>query len=440
VKSLALLAAALIFVTCHTTQGAGPLDALVIEGVSLVDCEANTLRPNVTIVIEGDRIVSVGTDPEDVPRGAHFLPGKGKWVIAGLVDTHVHESSEAYLQVMLAWGVTTVHLMPRRPPDDPVGIERESEQALSATPRLQLTEMFAGEFPDNILPGVYELEKPRTVEEARRAVRASHDRGYRQIKIIQDDSVLWSGARHRVPMLSQPVYEALVSEARSLGMRVYVHATQREVASAALSTGLDAFMHGVMDEELGAEIWQRMTRSGSVWTPTVNALHCFGDQRAYAALTLTDESFTNAMPDAERAHVTRVAGSESPLFLPALADLVQHHSTYREVLLANTRGARDAGVTLAVGTDGGPAGISTHLELEFLQDGGLTPFEVLTAATRGGALALGREADLGSIEPGKLADLVVLNADPSVDVRNCRSIEWVIKGGAVYSPPQAPGN
>ena len=71
-----------------------------------------------------------------------------------------------------------------------------------------------------------------------------------------------------------------------------------------------------------------------------------------------------------------------------------------------------------------------------LQAGGLTPTEVLTAATRGGAIALGRQADLGSIEVGKLADMVVLNADPTADVRNCREIEWVIKGGWVYRPRQ----
>ena len=103
------------------------------------------------------------------------------------------------------------------------------------------------------------------------------------------------------------------------------------------------------------------------------------------------------------------------------------------MLGANARSELDAGVAVAVGGDGGPAGVSTQLELELLQEHGLTPIECLAAATRGGALALGWEADVGSIEVGKLADFVVLTADPTLDIRNCRSIAFVVKGGTAHA-------
>ena len=128
--------------------------------------------------------------------------------------------------------------------------------------------------------------------------------------------------------------------------------------------------------------------------------------------------------------------AEESIVRPQTAFLVENTESHVATLARNTRCAQDAGIPVAVGTDGGPGGISTHIELELLQTGGLTPTEVLIAATHGGAIALGREEDLGSVEVGKLADLVVLNADPTADVKNCRQIEWVIKGGAVHRPRQ----
>jgi imidazolonepropionase-like amidohydrolase len=409
---------------------------LVIKNVTLVDSRTGVKEPGVTIVVSGDRIVSIGARPDPLPSDVRVLDGTGKWVIPGFVDAHVHDASEDYLRDMLAWGVTAIHLMPNVPPDKPIEMESLSEMAQTSTPRIQLTEMFAGEFPDNLFPGVYQFIKPQTVDEARQSVRESNARGYRQIKIIRDDSVQWSGEAHRVPIIPQPVYEAMVREAHELGMRVYVHATQRDISRAAFATGVDAFMHGVMDVELAANDWQKMATARIVWTPSTNALHCFGDQRSYARRVLADERFVALLEESERASWTGMAESEGAIIPPPTAFLVENTEMYIATLDKNTRHALDAGIPIAVGTDGGPAGVSTHLEMEFLQTGGLTPSEVLTAATHGGAVALGRQADMGSVEVGKLADMVVLNGDPTADVRNSREIEWVIKGGVDYRPRQ----
>ena len=128
------------------------------------------------------------------------------------------------------------------------------------------------------------------------------------------------------------------------------------------------------------------------------------------------------------------------MFLPALGTLVENTDAYVSVLAANTRAAQTAGVVVAVGSDGGPAGISTHLELEFLQESGLTATDAVAAATYGGAVALGREEELGSVEVGKLADMVILNSDPTVDIRNSRDIAWVVKGGRAYQPHELMAN
>jgi len=444
-KNPAFLGLALLFAGCRATdvQVRFDLATLVIEGATLVDACSGSQRPGVTIVVAGERITFVGEGvPSALPSGVRVIDATGKWVIPGLIDVHVHDASEAYLRRLLLWGVTSIHLMPNAPPDSPLEMERASRAAGAPTPRLQVTAMFAGAFPDNLVP-VYEFRKPRTVEEARRDVRELHANGYRQIKIIQDDTTLWAGEGLRSLLIPEPVVLGLVEEAHAQGMRVYVHATQRDVARSAIGAGLEAFMHGVMDVELAADDWRRMRAAGTVWTPAFNAPLLFGDQRLYAIRVMQDSRFSIIMPSADRPHAFIMTDSErshwkdlvradGPIVMPAMMHLVEHTAAYMEVLGANTRSALDAGVAIAVGSDGGPAGVSTHLELELLQEHGLTPLECLAAATRGGALALGWEADVGSIEVGKLADFVVLNADPAADIRNCRSIEFVVKGGTIY--------
>jgi imidazolonepropionase-like amidohydrolase len=106
--------------------------------------------------------------------------------------------------------------------------------------------------------------------------------------------------------------------------------------------------------------------------------------------------------------------------------------------LANLAAVHRAGVAVAMGTDAGNPltlhGPSVYWEMEAMQQAGMSPMEVLVAATRNGARAMGREPDLGTLEAGKLADLVVLGADPTADVRNVREVRLVMRGGALSTP------
>ena len=351
----------------------------------------------------------------------------------GFVDVHVHHDDPVYLRKTLALGFTTIHLMPSHPHEQPETLETRSRDPQSPSPRLQVSEMFAGEFPDNLVPGAYEFRKPKTEEAARNAVRGLHERGYRQIKIIQDDSRLWAGESWASPRLTPPVFGALVDEARGLGMRVYVHATQLVDTRAAVGAGIDAFMHGTMDAEVDSSLFDRMQAKGIVWTPAHSVLIQFGDYRRYARRVLADERLTASLSPSELEAHRGNAMADSPIRAEAFAVLTEHLDEYLAVLSANTRDAGEAGVVIAVGSDGGPAGVGAHLEMELLQEGGLSPEQVMVAATSGGARALGLEDELGSLEPGSIADLLVLTANPLEDVRNARRIEWVVKGGVPFS-------
>jgi imidazolonepropionase-like amidohydrolase len=133
-------------------------------------------------------------------------------------------------------------------------------------------------------------------------------------------------------------------------------------------------------------------------------------------------------------YIRETSQAATPIWDEKWITITERYEEYLEVAGDNTRQAQQSGVPIAIGSDGGPAGVGAHLEMEFLQEAGLTPAEVLVAATYGGAIALGVEDEIGTVEAGKLADMVVLRANPSANIRNARQIEWVIKGGVVFRP------
>jgi imidazolonepropionase-like amidohydrolase len=292
--------------------------------------------------------------------------------------------------------------------------------------------MFTHEFPDNLVPGAYEFLKPQTEEAARSAVVGLYERGYRQIKIIQDDSRLWAGEQRTSPQLTPPIFNGLVDEAKGLGMRVYVHSTQLEVTRAAVLAGIDAFMHGTMDAQVDSSLFERMAAEGIAWTPTHVVLLQFGDYRRYARRVLADERLRASLSATELSAHQRDAIANSPIRHEAFSVLTEHLDQYIAAVSANTRRAQEAGVVVAIGSDGGPAGTGGHLEMELLYEGGLSPEQVIVAATSGGARALGLQDQLGTLDPGMFADLLVLTANPLADVRNTRQIEWVLKGGVLF--------
>ncbi len=410
--------------------------AVVIQSTTLIDGRTGRAVSETSIVIQDGRIQSVGdVNRVEVPSDARIIDGQGKWVIPGLVDVHTHSAQEGALRRFLALGFTTVHLMPGRSvPDNPGEVEKRSESPENHTPRLHLSPIFSGGFPESAIPGLHQF-KPKTVLEARQAVRGFKQLGFRSIKIIQEDGLPWMGSAV-APRLLPEVFAALVDEAQRLDMRVYVHTTQLVDTRAAILAGLNAFMHGTMDTLIDDSLWGEMLSRKIVWTPTYRVVLAEGDPPDYAQRILSDTKLTESLLDAElskyRSDVSMKAADISSRF-PGLAPNL---STYVSNLHQNTQHAQSRGVTIALGSDGGPPGLGSHLEMEFLYEAGLTPAQVIVAATYGGATALGVDDEIGSIEFGKLADLVVLTADPLEDIRNARKIEWVIKGGVPVKPKE----
>jgi imidazolonepropionase-like amidohydrolase len=414
-----------------------PIQTTVIQSTNVVDGRTGEVTPFMDILIEGGVIRSLGSASGSaseplIPDGARILDGRDKWVMPGLIDVHVHNSDAAYLSKMLAMGVTTIHLMPNHPPDSPAEFMQRSNDPRHQSPRVHMSAMFTRSFPDNLFPGVYEFLKPGSVSEARDQIRMLAEQDYKSIKIIEDDSVLWAGPESVSPRLDPEVFSTLVEQARLRNMRVYIHSTQLEVTRQAVVA--DALLHGTMDFEGDAALWSAMRRNEITWAPVFTALNLFGDFGRYANRLLSDPLLAAALSEPELAQFQEWTKSSTPLFAPGAGVLHANLDQYVDVIARNTRMASDHGITVAVGTDGGPAGASTHLELELMQANGLTAREVIVAASWGGARALGIEAEAGFLDEGRVADLIVLQANPLLDIRNTRKIEWVIKGGIIFEP------
>jgi len=235
-----------------------------------------------------------------------------------------------------------------------------------------------------------------------------------------------------LPTLAPEVLRTIVRTAHESQARVYGHAWRVRDARALLDAGIDGLIHTVADSALDSTLLRRFAaRHTAVATTIAGGLLWFFDRPSYAKLVLADPRLLVSLPDsaraAERAALVRdtiIAAPPDTMF----AYTRRHLASYRETVARNARALLDAGAPLALGSDG-PVGVATHLELELMVEGGLTPTEALRAATWGGAGLLGIGDQVGTIAPGKRADMVGLRRNPLEDVRSARDVVWVMKGG-----------
>jgi imidazolonepropionase-like amidohydrolase len=220
-------------------------------------------------------------------------------------------------------------------------------------------------------------------------------------------------------------------------VRTAVHATELETARAAVEAGADVLVHSVFDKPVDDAFVDLLKRRGVIYIPTLFV-------RTGYALVLTG-SFTPTPAERRWADPDVLATFEQVKARPELTSRPRRapDPESERVTAQNLKRLSDAGVTIAAGTDAGNIGTlhgpSIFRELRLMADAGLTTREVLASATTGGARVMGREKDLGAVAPGKLADLLILDRDPLVDVANLEAIHRVVKGGRVYTPEELAG-
>ena len=445
-------------------QPASQPTGTAITNVTVIDA-VNGIRTNHTVVYDGDEIVSVGPGgtPVDV---AETIDGSGKYLIPGLWDFHVHLSyDERFTDDMpalfLSYGVTSVRdtggLMHKILP-----IVEKMRAADAVAPRV----WFAGPLLDGNFV-VYDGEsrpeigvRNATPEEARATIRELKDQGVDFIKIYE--------------MVSPAVFEAIVESAQELGlpidshvplsMRVETagpqvdsieHLRNIELACASNApelheTRLELLKNpgGVPGVELRSSLHD-LQRS-----PAIAAYDEARCDRVIDSLTKTIQVPTLRMtalnlappfdkPDWNEA-LSRIRDDARQDWISLAADVsanpVDAYTEFGEWARFLTGRMHQRGVPIGAGTDTpiflGIPGYSLHEELEQLVASGLSPLEALRAATVRPAEFFGIENDIGTVDPGKRADLVLLDADPLSNIRNTRRISGVINKGRFYAPAE----
>jgi predicted amidohydrolase YtcJ len=249
---------------------------------------------------------------------------------------------------------------------------------------------------------------------------------------------------------------AVVGEAaRRAGLPLIVHATGLREAKAALRAGAKYLVHSVDDLPVDNEFLALAKANGTIYCPTLTVFDGYGRLYESAATGRSPaiDDPNGVVDSLTRAHVMATPAESRKARLPASAlaagldpprafadthrRLVEREARASRTMAENLRRVVRAGIPVAMGTDAGNPltlhGPAVYAEMETMQRDGMRPMQVIVAATRNGARAMGREKDFGTVEPGKMADLLLVGADPSRDVANLRRVRWVVRGGVVRS-------
>ena len=423
----------------------------VIVGVRAVDVDAGVIGPPVSVLIRDGRIEAIGTEamPADLPR----VDGRGAYMLPGFWDMHVHSfqaSPQMHFPLWIANGVTSVRDMMDCPG------ERDSLIACVADKRQWNAEVAAGRLaaPRIVETASYYFESPDlTPEGARARVRSYKERGINAIKVYN--------------RLSPDAYRAAAAEARSQRLRLVGHLPKAIDLGEAIDAGQVSFEHARLLPQhcfARAEQWRRGALNDMAPTALTEAIVAeYSPSRCDAAFARMRRASVWYVPT----HVTREedarAGDPSfsddprliyldPLSRWAWADDLAGTRTqypgergarslqrYFNHGLRLTGAAHRAGVRILVGTDTAMGGFRYHDEMAHLVRSGMTPAEVLRAATIDAARYAGMGDSAGSVAVGKRADLILLDANPLDDIANTRRIRAVIHDGRLYDRSRLDG-
>ncbi len=461
-----LLATGALMVACAPTTD-GPKDSSeivrVFRGATLIDGTGAEPIADVVIVVRGDRIEAVGSAGEiDLPAADLDQTLAGMWIVPGLVDAHVHFSQtgwfdarpdaldlrqihpyeavvarlaslpELFFEAYLCSGVTAVFdvggypwsvAFQERGEADPLAVRVAATGPLLSTIDFWLN-----------LPDERQFAYMADSAAVRDAVRENAEVGASAIKV-------WYITPPQPPdtVRMQALVRLAAAEAAARGLPLVVHATGLWEAKDAIRAGARVLVHGVFDSEVDEEFLVLAREAGVIYTPTIVVME--GYRNVFAQVGAAGLPYpADCADEGTRA----LLDSELPPEQTPSGEMLTRHGEYVEsnlvIGMENLRRVHEAGIAVALGTDAGNPGTlhgpSIHYEAEIFQEAGLTPMQVLISATRDAARTMGREADIGTVEPGKLADFVILRADPLADVKNLREVARVVKGGRMAWPPE----
>jgi imidazolonepropionase-like amidohydrolase len=432
-------------------------NGVVVRGARLIDGTGRPPVENTVLVIERGRIRAVGASAAvRIPKGAKDIDLRGKTLMPALIDLHTHlgqtrngleaapgsyttENIRAQLERLLAYGVGTVVCLGT---DDDLIYELRDEQRAVRQPTGGARFLTAGRGfgvaggypPATPASGNGDRYRPKTPQEARAEVRelARHRPDF--VKMWVDDDF------GRLPKMRPEIYRAIIAEAHRHKLRVVAHVFYLADAKALVDAGVDALGHSIRDLPVDRELIDALKARGVLYIPTL-----VRDESTFAYAEgpewLRDPFFQAGLAP------TVLATLESPQFkerFSANPDLARYRAAF-EMGKRNLKTLMDAGVRIGFGTDAGPPlrfqGYFEHRELQLMVESGLSPLQAIVCATRnaGEFLAPLRAGyRVGTLELGKQADFLVLDADPLEDIRNTERLSAVWQAGEPRRPISAP--
>jgi imidazolonepropionase-like amidohydrolase len=427
-----------------------PAPALTLQHATLINPNANRI-PDANVVVRDGRIVCAGTATAcPRPAGSKPVDLTGGYLGPGLIDAHVHYSQTGWVDGR----PDAIDLRAQYPYDSVIrALEQRPEHFHKANLCSGVTSVFdVGGFP-----WTYALaRRSRTADDAPRVVAAgpllatitvdSQMRG--QFVFMKDEATVRSAVREhkaagaeaikvwyiQVPDSLHAHAKAMLmaagDETRKAGLRLIVHATELPSAKDALEAGAKVLVHDVEEGTVDAPFFAAAKRNGTIVIPTLTVLEGYADVFAGRSPGLryplacvdpvTRAKLETVLPDSLRKR------GEAFWKSPQARSLMT-------TSLDNVRRMHQAGIPIAMGTDAGNPGTahgpSVYREMELMQQAGMPARAVFASATIVAARAVALEREIGSIEAGKRADLVVFDADPTTDIHNARQVRSVMRNG-----------
>ena len=420
-----------------------------VDGAEIVAFKGFTLIGNgapqrdAGMIVTDGRITWVGAAGQmKIPAGARVQDFTGRYVIPGMINLHGHvsiasgpvqdpkrfftrEGVTRNLALYARYGITAVASLGT---DQPLVYEIRQEQGAG---RPRMARIFTagrgftakGGYPAALagMEGVpFEPETPQAAAAAVDRLASQHPD---LVKIWVDDH---GGKLPKIPI---EISTAIIQASHRHGLKVVAHIFYLQDAKQLAAAGIDGFAHSVRDQPVDDELIRLMKQHGTWQMAATLSREASLFAYALPSQVLDDPFFAGSMG------ADVLAGLKSPAYQQKLATdpELARYPEYLRMAQRNLKRLADSGVRCAFGTDSGPparfAGYFEHWEAQLMVEAGLTPAQVIAAATRSAAEFLGAAKDLGSLEQGKWADFVVLRENPLADIRNTRTIEQVFIAG-----------
>jgi imidazolonepropionase-like amidohydrolase len=429
IKHLAALAflAIISAATCAAQQTPSSTQVAVIRAGKLVDVDAGRVLANQIILVRGGKIEAIG-EHVAVPAGATLIDLSKMTVLPGLIDCHTHLADLGDAEPLLVLQKSAVELAYEAIPNArvtllagfttvrDVGVYRAFNDVAMRDaiargdiigPRMFVAGAYitisqgagamTGLAPDIQLPLDLRYGEANSPWEVRQKVRELAHRGADHIKILSTGAVLTHGSNPKSVEFTPEELQAAVDEARNFGLRVEAHAHAAEGIKNAIRAGVASVEHATLIDDEGIALAK--------------------EHGTYLDMDIYDDE---CIQDSGKANKTP-------------ADFLEHDRELGEIQRRNFTKAVRAGVKMSFGTDAGvcPHGINAR-QFAFMVRYGMTPMQAIQSATRNAADLLGRSELLGSLQPGKYADIIAVSGDPLENIRLLEDVKFVMKEGKIY--------